>query len=445
MTLGTAVPPTALVATCFLAARLPLGGASYHQVVTSPDRTSAPGVSAWVDARNGVAGDMLLAALLDAGASLDAVTAAVEAVLPDTVRLELGEVRRAGMRAAKLDVAVLAADQHHRDWTTIRGLLEAAVLPEPVRVSALAVFAALAAAEGRAHGIDTERVHFHEVGAWDSIADIVGVCAAIHDLGLVGLGCGPVALGSGTVRAAHGEVPVPVPAVVELAKGWPVLSGGTGELATPTGMALLAALATSQETMPAGVLEAVGVGAGTRDDPHRPNVVRVLVGSFRAGGSSGDSEPAVILAANVDDLDPRLWPEVLARLLAGGADDAWLTPIVMKKGRPAHTLQVLCAPEASARLGDLVFELVPTLGVRATPATKRVLDRLWVDVEVDGQPVRVKVGHRNGRIVTATPEFEDVAAAARASGRAQRDLLAAASAAAATAGLVPGGEVPPSV
>jgi len=427
----------ALVANCFLAGGSTAGTASYHQVVTTPENASSTRVSAWIDARNGVAGDMLLGAMLDAGASLDAVVAAVEAVLPGTVRLELGEVRRAGMRAAKLDVVVLVEDQHHRDWTTIRGLLLSAALAEPVRERALAVFGALAAAEGRAHGIDPEQVHFHEVGAWDSIADIVGVCAAVHDLGLASLSCGPVGLGSGTVRAAHGEVPVPVPAVLELASGWPVLAGGTGELATPTGMALLAALATPQPTIPAGVVQRVGIGAGTRDDPQRANIVRVVLGRFDSPLVE-DREPAVVLAANVDDLDPRLWPGVLAALLDAGADDAWLTPILMKKGRPAHTLQVLCAPEASGRLAGLVFDLVPTLGVRETAATKHVLDRLWVGVEVDGRAVRIKVGHRDGRILTATPEFEDVAAAAAASGRTQRDVLAAANAAASAAGLVVG-------
>lgn len=395
-------------------------------------------MTAWVDARNGVAGDMLLAALLDAGASLDAVADAVEAVLPGTVRLEVHEVRRAGLRALKLDVVKLVEDSHHRDWTTIRAMLAAATVPDPVRAAATAVFQALADAEARAHGVDPEQVHFHEVGAWDSIADIVGVCAAVHDLGLDGLGCGLVGLGSGTVRVAHGEVPVPVPAVVELAKGWPVAAGGRGELATPTGMALVVTLARPVPELPSGVIEAVGVGAGTRDDPDRPNVVRVLVGRFEALAVPGAGEPqrqdAVLLAANVDDLDPRLWPDVLARLLDAGADDAWLSPILMKKGRPAHTLQVLCAPGLVSALRSLVFELVPTLGVRETPTTKWVLDRVWETATIAGQPVRIKLGHLGGRVVTATPEFEDVAAAARASGRPEREVMAEAIAAALNCG-----------
>lgn len=374
---------------------------------------------------------MLLAALLDAGAALDAVVAAVEAVLPRTVRLDLTEVKRAGLRAARLDVVKLATDEHHRQWTTIRALLTDAELAGPVRRDALAVFAALAAAEGRAHGVDPEQVHFHEVGAWDSIADIVGVCAAVHDLGLAGLGCSPVGLGSGTVRAAHGEVPVPVPAVLELASGWPVHSGGSGELATPTGMALVAALAVPQPVIPAGVVRRVGIGAGSRDDPGRPNVVRVVLGEFGTPAAGGTRQDAVLLAANVDDLDPRLWPGVLGALLEAGADDAWLTPVLMKKGRPAHTLTVLCAPDLSPALRALVFTLVPTLGVREAPSAKWVLDRRWERVAVAGGEVRIKLGLLDAAVVTATPEFEDVARLAAASGRPEREVMAEADAAAA--------------
>lgn len=386
--------------------------------------TSTDTAHAWVDARNGVAGDMLLAALLDAGADLGAVTAAVEAVLPATVRLDVHEVQRAGLRALKVDVTPLVDDHHHRDWTTIRTLLIDADLPQRVRHDALAVFEALARAEARAHGIDIERVHFHEVGAWDSIADVVGVCAAVADLGLTDLRCGVLGVGSGTVRAAHGEIPVPVPAVVQLALGWPVTAGGTGELATPTGVALLTALCTSQPELPDGVLRAVGVGAGSRDDSHRPNVVRVLLGRFETGESAGQG--AVELATNVGDLDPRLWPDVLARLLAAGADDAWLAPILMKKGRPAHTLHVLAHGEPVAVLRALIPELVPTLGVREHAVVRTILDRRWEEVSVDGQIVRIKLGLRDSEVLTATPEFVDVAAAAEALGRTQRAVLAAA-------------------
>ncbi|HSK32096.1 MAG TPA: nickel pincer cofactor biosynthesis protein LarC [Propionicimonas sp.] len=395
---------------------------------------------AWIDARNGVAGDMLLGALADAGVSLSVMQHAIDAVMPQTVRLSSTAVQRAGLRACKVDVEVLIDDLPHRDWTVIRALLQGSPLPPAVKELALTVFEALAHAEARAHGIDVETVHFHEVGAWDSIADIVGVCAGLVELGVDSVGAGPVGVGSGSIRTAHGEIPIPVPAVLELSRGWQVVAAGSGELATPTGMALITTLAEPVAALPACSVVAVGVGAGSRDDPGRPNVVRLIIGAVAE--VSGGVDEAWVLESNIDDLDPRLWPGVLSALMDAGADDAWLTPILMKKGRPAHTLHVLVGREALPRLRDRVFDLVPTLGLRETPVTKHVLDRLWVEVQVDGQPVRIKLGHRDGTIVTATPEFGDVAALAAATGASERQVLASANAAAAAAGLAVGADVP---
>ncbi len=411
----------------------------------------------WVDASAGVAGDMLLGALVDAGVPLRTLQAAVDAVLPGAVALRAAPVQRAGLRATKVHVDVLVADPPHRTWTTIRGLLADARLADDVRGAALAAFARLAEAEARVHGTSPEDVHFHEVGALDAVADVVGTAAGVAALG--GLGAGrvvvsPVALGSGTVRAHHGELPVPAPAVLELARGWEVLAGGSGELATPTGMALVTALASSSGPLPALRVVASGIGAGTRDTPHRANVVRVVVGEPVAPGAggavpSGPGGPdAVLLEANVDDLDPRVWPEVLAALLDGGAHDAWLSPVLMKKGRPAHTLHVLAPPAAADPLADAVLEQTSTLGVRRTAVTRDVLDRDWVPVRVGvagarAGTVRVKVGHRGGRVLQAMPEFDDVAALARTTGRPVVVTLDDARAAAHAAGLVPGAAWPP--
>lgn len=397
---------------------------------------------AWVDASAGVAGDMLLGALLDVGANLAAVRAAVEAVVADSLLITVTPVTRAGLRATKAEVELLAADPPHRAWQTVRALLEDADLAEPVRVRAHAVFARLAEAEGRVHGIDPAEVHFHEVGALDSIADVVGVCAALHDLGVDTLSAGPVALGSGQVRSAHGTLPVPVPAVVELANGWRVSAGGQGELTTPTGMALLAALANGQEDLPALVVERTGVGAGSRDTAGRANVTRVVLGTLTSPTVPRTSE-AVLLAANVDDLDPRLWPRVLDELLQAGANDAWLVPILMKKGRPAHVLNVLADPRLVDVLRDQVLALTSTIGVRQTAATRYAMPRTWVQVLVDGHPVAVKVAHRDGVIGQVTPEFDAVAARAAVLGRPENDVLAATIAAASAAGLVVGAPLPP--
>ena len=253
------------------------------------------------------------------------------------------------------------------------------------------------------HGTAVDDVHFHEVGAWDSIADVVGSCAALVDLGIDAVAAGAMALGSGTVRAAHGTVPVPVPAVLELCRDWQVVSGGNGELATPTGAALVTALATQTAGLPRLTVTSVGLGAGSRDRLDRANVVRAVVGTTgitatndaEAGGSDQTSggvagatdaeeapwhEPKCVLEANVDDLDPRLWPTVIDGLLAAGAADAWITPITMKRGRPAQLLSVLSAPTDVGALRDLIFASTSTIGVRATDATRWALARGWTDV-----------------------------------------------------------------
>lgn len=389
---------------------------------------------AWVDASAGVAGDMLLGALVDAGASLAAVQGAVDAVLPGAVRLRTKEVTRAGVRASRLLVDLLEPDSPDRTWTAVRSLVEGASLVEPVRESAMRVFERLAGAEARVHGMAVDEVHFHEVGALDSIADVVGSCAALYDLGIGRLVVSTIALGSGRTRSSHGDVPVPVPAVLELARGWQVSAGGEGELATPTGMALLTALGAASGPLPTQQVERVGVGAGSKAFPDRANVVRVVVGSD-IGAEDADNATELVIEANVDDLDPRLWPTVMAAVLEAGAADAWLTPIVMKKGRPAHTLHVLATPERARALQEVIFTHTTTIGVRSTVVAKTALSRTWVDVSVLGGTVPVKVAHRAGVIVSATPEFEDVAALAAATGQPVRAVLARASAAAAQAGL----------
>jgi len=402
---------------------------------------SDAGLHAYIDASAGVAGDMLLGALVDAGADLTTLQARVDAVLPGAVRLRRTTVTRAGQRATKVDVEVLVGDPPHRTWRTVADLITGADLPAPVRDQALRVFGRLADAEGHVHGIPAADVHFHEVGALDSIADVVGVCAALDLLGITTLSVGEVALGSGRVTIAHGEIPVPVPAVAQLALGWRVTGGGRGELTTPTGMALIATLCERSEDLPPMTVGAVGVGAGSRDTAGRPNVTRVFVGGIDLSAASPDAH-SVVLEANVDDLDPRLWPGILTRLLRAGAADAWLVPIVMKKGRPAHTLSVLCDPARVTALREVIFDWSSTLGIREHSVHKHALPRAWVDVAVAGGSVAIKIGHRDGVIVQVAPEFDQVAALADALRRPPVDLLAAANAAASNAGITVGAPVP---
>ena len=394
-----------------------------------------------MDASAGVAGDMLLGALIDAGADLAAVQAAVDAVLPGAVELRTAEVTRAGQRALKLSVEVIATDLPERTWSVIRKLLADAALSDGVRARSSATFGALAAAEAYVHGVPVDEVHFHEVGALDSIADIVGVAAALEDLGVTSLGAGVVAVGSGRIATAHGELPVPVPAVVRLAVGWTIRSGGGGELTTPTGMALLAALGAGEPELPELALTSSGAGAGSRDTPGRPNLTRVLIGT--AGEPTAlRGEDAVLIEANVDDLDPRLWPGVLDALLRAGAADAWLVPITMKKGRPAHVLSVLARPERTGVLRDLMLSRTSTIGVRERLVTKIALPRGYVEVPVAGFPVSVKISHREDRIWQVTPEFDEVQALADRLGRSPAELLAEAAVSAQALGLTVGATPP---
>jgi len=405
--------------------------------------SAGAGRHAWVDATSGVAGDMLLAALIDVGVPLANLQGAADAVIPESIRLTSALVSRAGMRATKVDVHPTVKDHPHRTWRDIQALLERADLTASVRDRAGRVFGRLAEAEARVHGVAADEVHFHEAGGWDSIADVVGVCAALDWLGVTSMSCSAVALGSGRVTASHGDLPVPVPAVLEMSAGWRVLSGGQGELATPTGMALLTALSQESCDLPAMSVRAVGVGAGTADVPGRPNVVRVVLGDRTdRPGPPDDQVIMSVLETNVDDMDPRVWPTVLASLLDAGAADAWLVPIVMKKGRPAHTLAVLTPVDRRDALRRLIFELTSTIGVREVAVTRTALDRFWVPVPVAGGRIRLKVAHRDGEVVHATPEFDDAVQVAADRSVPVRRVLEEAVAAAERAGLVPGRPVP---
>lgn len=373
----------------------------------------------WLDCSAGISGDMLLGALVDAGVPLPVLQAAVDAVGVEPVTLQVSDVVRAGIGACKVDVQV-ADDATGRSWSDVRGLLEAAALDEPVRALALDVFARLATAEAAVHRVAVDDVHFHEVGALDAIADVVGCAAGLVHLGLTSVTASPVTLGSGTTRGAHGPLPVPPPAVLTLLTGAPVQAGPVArEMTTPTGAALLAATVSSYGPLPSMSLLRTGSGAGGRDPAELANVLRLVLGEPVDARASD----ALLLETNVDDLDPRVWPGVLRALLEAGAHDAWLTPILMKKGRPAHTLSVLCSPPAAAALRELVFRQTSTLGIRSVPVGRTVLERSERVVEVDGQRIRVKLGLLRGEVVNAMPEWEDVAAAAAALGRPEKDVL----------------------
>lgn len=386
----------------------------------------------WFNCTSGIAGDMALGALLDAGADLAAVERGLRALPVPGWHLEVSRVLRAGLAGTRALVVLDEADQPHRRWATIRDLLAGAELPDRARQRALDTFRLLAEVEGRLHGVAPEDVHFHEVGAVDSIVDVVGVCLALEDLDIDQVQASPLAQGTGTVRAAHGVLPNPPPAVVELLARGGVPAYGVDEpmeLTTPTGAALLVALASGFGPMPAMAVRASGFGAGGRDLPHRPNLVNVVVGEV-AAAAPGRVDPLVVLETTLDDVSGETLGWLVARLLEAGARDAWLAPVTMKKGRPGHVVTVLAEPHAADALRHLLVAETGTLGVRWWPADRWAADRRVEEVEVDGHRIRLKVGP-GGR---AKPEHDDVAAAARALRRPLREVAAAALAAQPVAG-----------
>ncbi|MFF1442745.1 nickel pincer cofactor biosynthesis protein LarC [Streptomyces sp. NPDC058295] len=383
--------------------------------------------TAWFHCAAGLSGDMLLGALIDAGADMEAMQHAIDMVVPGRVRLRTERTVRRTISALKAHVDV-TDEAHHRTWPTVKALITGADLPEQVRAHALEAFARLARAEGRVHGIPAEDVHFHEVGALDAIADIVGSATALHSLGVDRIVSSPLTLGSGEVDTAHGLLPVPVPAVLQLLaeEGAPAHSGGEEhEMCTPTGTAFLLSVVSAWGGMPPLHVVGTGTGAGGRDLPDLPNVLRVVLGTPIAPWSApqhreeaGDMQarPALVVECNVDDMDPRVWPHVLSRLLDAGAADAWLTPILMKKGRPAHSLAVLCRPDRVGAVREAILLETATIGMRVHPVEKWEAAREFVTVFVEREPIRVKVARLRGRVVNVQPEHDEVATAAQALG-----------------------------
>jgi pyridinium-3,5-bisthiocarboxylic acid mononucleotide nickel chelatase len=354
----------------------------------------------WLNPFSGISGDMLLGALLDLGAPLDGVRAAVARTGLDGWELGAERVTRGGIGATRavVEVTDTATERH-------AGELLAHVERAGLEVAVAAV-RVVAEVEAGIHGIDPARVHLHEIGGLDTVVDTVGVAAALDLLGVTELHCGPLALGSGTVATRHGVLPVPAPATAALLAraGAPVVGAGEGETVTPTGAALLVAAGTRFGPLPAMTLGSVGYGAGGRDPAGRANVLPALL-----GGASGRGEPMLLLETNVDDVTGEVLGHLVARLLDAGAADAWLSPIVMKKGRPAHTVHVLVAPEHAAGCERVVLAETGTLGLRRTPVDRAALPRHTTTVDVEGHPIRLKHGPWGVK-----PEHDDVAAAAAA-------------------------------
>lgn len=377
----------------------------------------------WIDGGAGASGDMLLGAVVGAGVPLGWIEEQID-------RFELGIT----LRSEPVTRAGLAATKVHVDVPTTRTLRH---LPEIVellsrldggaRDRSIATFERLARAEARVHATSIDEVHFHEVGALDSIADVVGVCVGFEALGLAELHCSTLSLGSGSTRGAHGPIPVPAPAVIALLEGVaPVVAGPAPyESTTPTGAALLAEWVTTWSAMPAMRVSQQGVGAGTKDTDVVANVCRLLIGEPATATATrpGPTDSMVQLEANVDDLDPRVWPEAIAAVMRAGAVDAWVTPIVMKKGRPAHTFSALCPATSVDAVSASIFSQTSTIGLRRHTVRRDVLERSESSVDVNGHRVGTKIARLDGEIANVSVEWDDVVGAAEALGLSAKEVL----------------------
>ena len=409
---------------------------------------------AYLDCFSGMSGDMFLGALVDAGVSPEVLEKAVEALKLEA-RLEISRVTRNGIAATKVDVyaqgekdlpreeywekqapgsghshehneehehhhdhshehgagssrpGTPAPHRHGRGLKEIRGILSRAAISEDAKKTAIAIFENMGEAEAKIHNTSIESVHFHEVGAIDAMVDIVGAAVGFEALGVRELICSPLNVGGGTVECAHGTLPVPAPATLELLKDAPVYSSGLKkELVTPTGAAIVKTLASRFAAFPEMKIEKIGYGAGTRDFPGHANVVRLTVGETQAALKAGE-EQVTVLEANLDDLNPQVFGYVMERLLDAGALDVFGVPVQMKKSRPGMVLTVLCRPEEAAKLTQMIFVETSTLGVRRRDEKRLALARKFISVETAWGEVRMKIASMNGTVTNYAPEYED--------------------------------------
>jgi hypothetical protein len=376
---------------------------------------------AYFDCPAGVSGDMILGALVDAGCPLAAIEDAVRALGVTGWRLEARPVERGGLRGTHVVVETDPA-QHFHDLAGLLAPIERSGLAEPVRARATRILTRLAEAEARVHRVPVEAVHFHEVGALDTLVDVVGAVAGLCALGIAAVHVSAFPLGGGTVDSAHGRLPLPAPATAELLRGFLVYDNGVrAELVTPTGAAILTTLATPGGVPPM-TLEAVGWGAGSRELPIA-NLLRVLLGEA-AGVAGLPIETLAEIETTIDDMTPQLYEPVMERLFEAGALDVYLTPVVMKRSRPGVVVTALATPDRVDAVAGVLFRETTTIGVRWRELRRARLPRELVRVETSLGPVTFKVSRLHGEPVTVTPEFEEVRRIARERGRPVRRVMA---------------------
>jgi hypothetical protein len=384
----------------------------------------------YFDAFSGVSGDMTVGGLLSLGVDFDRLKAELGTLPLHDYELRMSHRHVNGIHACKFDVEVEGHGhgQGHRTFRDIRTMLQASALRPGVKERALAIFAKLAEAEGRVHGVAPDDVTFHEVGAIDSIVDIVGAAIGLEEVGAERVYVSVLPLGSGIHETEHGPIPAPGPATVELLRGFPVRIGdGSGELVTPTGAAIVSTLASPGEPLPVMRVERVGYGAGTRTVPDRPNVLRLMLGTVNPVAATDEM---IVLETNIDDSTPEIYEYVIEELFTAGARDVWLTPVQMKKNRPGVVLHTLAEPAQREAVAGVILRETSAIGVRCFPVQRLTLPREEVTVETEFGPIVVKIARAPDGTVNVAPEYESCKQAARARGVALKLVYQAAGAAA---------------
>jgi uncharacterized protein (TIGR00299 family) protein len=383
------------------------------------------------DCFSGISGDMTLGALIDAGADLRAIESELRKLGLEGWSISAEKVKRGQIFATHVNVATTEG-HHHRGLSVILGRIEKAQLAPRAAERARRIFTRLAESEAKVHNMPVEQVHFHEVGAVDSIIDIVGSAIGFELLGIDEFSCSPLDVGAGQVKTAHGLLPIPAPATADLLKGAPIYSSGIQkELVTPTGAAIATTLSTSHAKIPEMTVRAIGYGAGSADFSEKANVMRLLIGE-RESAAPGKNvhnlsdAPVTVIETNVDDMSPQIYGYFVERALASGALDVFSTPVQMKKNRPGILITILCEPAHSRGLTDLLFSETTTIGVRIHEVQRRTLARDFLRVETAFGEVRMKLSRMNGSILNATPEYDDCQRIAAEKGIPLKEVLAAA-------------------
>jgi pyridinium-3,5-bisthiocarboxylic acid mononucleotide nickel chelatase len=390
----------------------------------------------YFDCFAGVSGDMIIGAQLDLGVDLGSLKEQLSSLELDGYELNARRVQRSGIAASKFDVEVDQRQQPARSLADILSIITASSLSDITRARSIAVFERLAGAEARVHGTTPDKVHFHEVGAVDSIVDTVGAMIGFELLGVEQFFCSPLRLGSGLIQTEHGQLPIPAPATAELLQGAPVYAGAIeGEFVTPTGAAIVATLCEQFGALPRMSIAKVGYGAGSRDPKDFPNALRLMMGETEKAGEeltkvcAASDEMVCVVETNIDDMNPQVYGFVMERAFALGALDVFMIPLQMKKDRPAVLMTILCKPESTETMIDLLLVETTTLGVRYYHSNRRVLDRVIETVDTEFGPVRIKVARDGARTLHFQPEYEDCARLAIVSKTPLIEVQAAANAA----------------